>query len=339
MYNLIVTIILVLILLSILTGEIYVGYRLGILWKNFTNGLKNSLTNKLACNPDLRCKNNVDGMFKNPPDVIKTPFSLINNINKNNINIYLYCAYLIISIERDNQNFNPRGQQLLQLLKTNEKGKDIPIFGMMSKNKDDNNSIFISFRGTQTKSEWMSDFNMKQQIFKNISNINTNNQIPIILLGKDSKNEDPKVHSGFLKLYLKFRKNILSTLDKYKNINNLYITGHSLGAAIAVIAALDINNHYKGNYNINVITFAGPRIGNITFANIINDSKKISLQRIVNNCDIIPQTPLSVTGKFADDNIPYIYQHGGNQNTFYINKKSILNNHIMDTYIEYLKNF
>jgi predicted lipase len=45
------------------------------------------------------------------------------------------------------------------------------------------------------------------------------------------------------------------------------LTGHSLGGALAQLAAVELAQQ---GYNISLMTFGSPRVGDGTFANIIN---------------------------------------------------------------------
>lgn len=76
-----------------------------------------------------------------------------------------------------------------------------------------------------------------------------------------------KVHSGFFYIWNSFKDDILpyikelSTKVKTKNI---LITGHSLGGAIATIAAFELRLRYGDH--IEMINFGSPRVGNEAFA-------------------------------------------------------------------------
>ncbi len=55
------------------------------------------------------------------------------------------------------------------------------------------------------------------------------------------------VHSGYYKKFMTVRGDIYDKIKCYKSykINNIYITGHSLGGALASIAYLFLANHFK----------------------------------------------------------------------------------------------
>jgi predicted lipase len=84
----------------------------------------------------------------------------------------------------------------------------------------------------------------------------------------------PYVHAGFYRslfdstLYLQVRAAIRVDLLKYGN-KPLYLSGHSLGASMAALAA-PMLKHELNHPIINLYTFGCPRIGNIVrfFSNL-----------------------------------------------------------------------
>lgn len=84
-----------------------------------------------------------------------------------------------------------------------------------------------------------------------------------------------KIHSGFLNRYKDNRSSMLDVLQMVLDAHNksiedvsLLFTGHSLGGALATIAATDIKQNFAQNVrDINLVTFSSPRVGNQDFAN------------------------------------------------------------------------
>lgn len=83
-----------------------------------------------------------------------------------------------------------------------------------------------------------------------------------------------KVHSGFYQAYASIRGDVHAAAgDTLQNGGDVFLTGHSLGGAIAVIAAMDLYGEYgtgSGAGNIYIVTFGAPRVGDQTFADIYN---------------------------------------------------------------------
>ncbi len=90
-----------------------------------------------------------------------------------------------------------------------------------------------------------------------------------------------KVHSGFNQAYQCIKAPLRKILPK---MTPLYITGHSLGGALAVIAAADLSRGYPiwGCY-----TFGAPKVGDAEFGQRIN----VPMYRVVNAIDAVPMLP------------------------------------------------
>lgn len=71
---------------------------------------------------------------------------------------------------------------------------------------------------------------------------------------------------------------------------SLTITGHSLGAALAILSAYDIRSNFSNAPMVTVISFGGPRVGNRTFRRILEKSKA-NVLRIVNSDDLVTKVP------------------------------------------------
>jgi triacylglycerol lipase len=102
--------------------------------------------------------------------------------------------------------------------------------------------------------------------------------------GKNLEASGGKVHVGFKDELNKLWPAITKSLT---NINTLYITGHSLGAAMATIAASRIQTKV-----IALITFGSPRAGNQEFVN----SLTVTHYRVQNNCDDVTKVPFLLMG-------------------------------------------
>lgn len=70
----------------------------------------------------------------------------------------------------------------------------------------------------------------------------------------------------------------------------LWLTGHSLGGALAVLVALDIMNQTALKPAPLVYTFGQPRVGNGAFADYV-DAQLPELYRMVNSADAVPHIP------------------------------------------------
>jgi hypothetical protein len=101
-----------------------------------------------------------------------------------------------------------------------------------------------------------------------------------------------KVHRGFIDAYKSLEKEIEASLEKVKGLP-LYITGHSLGAALATIATQYLErNHLIRDRIAACYTFGSPRVGNNEF----DREFKSAIYRVVNTTDIVTVIPLLAMG-------------------------------------------
>ncbi|KAK4585889.1 hypothetical protein RGQ29_023184 [Quercus rubra] len=121
-------------------------------------------------------------------------------------------------------------------------------------------------------------------------------------IGGDFKQE-VQVHSGFLSAYDSVRTRIISLIKlAIGYIDDLaeppfkwhvYVTGHSLGGALATLLALELSSSQlamHGAISVTMYNFGSPRVGNKKFAEYYNEKVKDSW-RVVNHRDIIPTVP------------------------------------------------
>jgi len=104
-----------------------------------------------------------------------------------------------------------------------------------------------------------------------------------------------RVHSGFLGGLEAVWSDIRNTLTEFQdNGQSLWVTGHSLGAALAVLAVANLGEEDKPIHGL--YTFGQPRVGDKTFARNFNlDFQPITF-RFVNNNDIVTRVPLRAQG-------------------------------------------
>lgn len=102
-----------------------------------------------------------------------------------------------------------------------------------------------------------------------------------------------RVHSGFFNAYKTVRSDVYNEVKKLLPDNlieaKVLVTGHSLGATLATLCALDLKEKYP-QLDINLYTYGSPRVGNKHFVNYFKKKIKVSW-RIVNDKDIVPSVP------------------------------------------------
>ncbi|XP_031125695.1 phospholipase A1-Ibeta2, chloroplastic [Ipomoea triloba] len=186
--------------------------------------------------------------------------------------------------------------------------------------------IVIALRGTATCLEWAE--NVRDFLV----------QMP----GQhDPTQGQPKVECGFSNLYHTSGAHVpslaKSVADEVKRLMEQYkgeelsitVTGHSLGAALALLVADDLSTIAPNAPPVAVFSFGSPRVGNRAFANRLN-SKNVKVLRIVNTQDVITRVPgmfvsesldkkLRESGatsgllNMLDNNMPWAYSHVGTE--------------------------
>jgi predicted lipase len=168
----------------------------------------------------------------------------------------------------------------------------------------------LMFRGTQRQLEWL----------ENILAVQENYVHPI------NGTAIGKVHSGIYDFYqTHLAASVKQAVQSLNPQQSLIIAGHSLGAALATFAAIDlalISPTLKPN--IQVYTYAGPRLGNKAFVEA-HSQLLPNHYRITNLADMIPLLPLS---KLLTDD----FVHVGEQWSFLSQQGDIMPNHFVETY-------
>lgn len=102
-----------------------------------------------------------------------------------------------------------------------------------------------------------------------------------------------RTHEGFTIAYEGIKSSIRNTLrerEDGKQVEPLYLTGHSLGGALATIAAKDLERDFVVS---SCYTFGSPRVGTPEWS----DYFKTPVYRIVHLADAVPTVPLSGAGR------------------------------------------
>jgi triacylglycerol lipase len=140
-----------------------------------------------------------------------------------------------------------------------------PIFGFVATRPG---AVFVSIRGTEAPGEWLCDF----EAVPTACDIGTGT-----------------VHQGFQRVYEVIRDSAIDGLTgALRPGDNVLVTGHSLGAALAILFA---NDAASITQNIQVCTFAGPRTGLGDFGSSY-DKRIPGTLRVVNRWDIVPNVPV-----------------------------------------------
>ena len=215
---------------------------------------------------------------------------------------------------------------------------DTETFGFVSR-RADTGDVYVAFRGTESTVDWLVNIEVKQV---------TQHQSWGL------------VEDGFAAVYSQCSDTILGALRTLAPAR-LFVTGHSLGGALATLCAADI----KGTLGIAPIlyTFASPRVGDPAFAARFM-AECPETWRVVNTEDLITNVPPSTSALETQhpslldsllhvvDRIPLIsgwvkhrvgwtrmwrsnavYEHLGTPVDFTKNNGTVLANHQMSTYL------
>ncbi len=148
------------------------------------------------------------------------------------------------------------------------------------------NQIVLAFRGSNDIQNWIYDLTFVMVAYPNPNCANC------------------EVHQGFLDVYNAVKNGVLSAMTNlcvfYQPAKpTILITGHSLGGAVAILAAadvtIDLQMHVDG---ITVITFGEPRVGNPAWVSwMSNQVLQGAVQyRVTHEADPVPQVPPQVFG-------------------------------------------
>jgi hypothetical protein len=152
--------------------------------------------------------------------------------------------------------------------------------------------ICVVFRGSESTKDWFYDLKIQKHNLK----------------------DDIWVHSGFYQqlyengVYDKILTSVKQIVDEHPDFS-LYVTGHSLGAALATLCGFMFSQELKTQ--ITVVSFASPRVGNAEWKNAFEKQHNLVHYRIANNRDIVTAFPM------------YNYHHVGKTIRLFENSYSI----------------
>lgn len=133
--------------------------------------------------------------------------------------------------------------------------------------------IYVVFRGSQSLADWFYNLDSTLLPFPHCSNC--------------------YVHKGFYEAEISVLKTIVETvhelLQQFPDFE-VIVTGHSLGAALATLTAIELVNEGVPDTTIRLFSYGSPRVGNYEFANYASDLLT-DFYRVTHHKDIVPHTP------------------------------------------------
>ena len=152
-----------------------------------------------------------------------------------------------------------------------------------------------------------------------------------------------EVHHGFVAAFRSVEQEISLALRQVPGASPLFITGHSLGGALATLAASRFDCKM-------VCTFGSPRVGDRKFARAFTLRNAGRYFRVFNKSDIVARVPTPI--RYAHCGLPIFITYQGkiwprpgywvrlktfSRNILHGRKSSLLANHGMDQYLEALE--
>ena len=125
-------------------------------------------------------------------------------------------------------------------------------------------AVLIAFRGTESLGDWLINLNL----------VASNQPYGI-------------VHQGFQHGFVAVRRPLERRLARFPD-RPVLLTGHSLGGALATIAAAEFQHAYQVQ---GVYTFGQPAVGRGPFISFMTDHYGDRFFRFVNDHDVVPRVP------------------------------------------------
>ena len=222
------------------------------------------------------------------------------------------CSQTYTQYESKDESFIvPAGFQLVGPFRAKSFDGISESFGFILQSSE---QVIVAFRGTSSTSDWISDAMARQIKYKWVPNSGW-------------------THKGFTEIYESARKQIHNILKAVSPYRKLIVTGHSLGAALATLCAVDlsVNSTFK---NPIVYTYGSPRVGDANFVRCFNQSIGTT-NRIHNKYDVVTHLP-TVLIKMPKSDTWYSYIHVQMGHQLEFQNGSVSANHIISSYFDNL---
>ncbi|MFC4100697.1 lipase family protein [Paenibacillus xanthanilyticus] len=155
--------------------------------------------------------------------------------------------------------------------------------GFIARSKRDPLLQAVVIRGTESKLDWLMDAEFLLETFREVPG-------------------GGRTERGFTNLYRTMTveyadasippQSLIAQLDTLPAGTRLVVTGHSLGSSLATLHAFVAGSK---KIDVELITFASPRVGDKTFVEAFG-ALNIRSTRIFNHPDIVPHVPMEVAG-------------------------------------------
>ena len=145
--------------------------------------------------------------------------------------------------------------------------------GQVTIRKTPEGQALVAFRGSESWKDWLINLTRYQSEYPQLAG--------------------GRVHTGFLRQHDAMWERIVSHLQTYATLESrgILVTGHSLGGALATLFAVRIASLLP-SVPVACYVFGSPRVGNRAFVEGGQRLANLSVLRVNNAYDLIPQIPV-----------------------------------------------
>lgn len=144
---------------------------------------------------------------------------------------------------------------------------DSPLHSQVGYVASGDEVMVLVFRGTDDAEDWFSNINVYRRAI-----------------------DEGEIHSGFAGAYSMIRAEVRDQVAA-EDPAHLWITGHSLGGALALVCAYDLLRYDDRDIR-GVVTFGQPRIGDERLARYLQEQIGDRYVHFVNEMDAVPHLPM-----------------------------------------------
>lgn len=141
----------------------------------------------------------------------------------------------------------------------------------------DNETAVIAFRGTEgVAQDWLTDADIRRE-------------------DNPWLDKTGRIHRGFLSSYQSIAEDILAALSTFETVKQIWLCGHSLGGALATLAAVHLTD--AGLSVAGTCTIGQPRVGDQGFADVYRKQQLDKCHvRVAHIRDPVTRVPPSIMG-------------------------------------------
>jgi triacylglycerol lipase len=152
---------------------------------------------------------------------------------------------------------------------------------------DTDKFVVVAFRGTTSRRDQRTDLQTRFTVSR---------------VDIENRSVSVSVHSGFYAAFKRVEAPLRELLEK-SGEKPIYLTGHSLGGALALVASAALGGDpARGDRIAAVYTFGAPRVGQRNFSEIV----KAPHYRVVNSGDLVPLVPPTWLRGYAHTGTPIL---------------------------------